>query len=112
MSNEKTGEKMGLWRYNGFEGGKYLIKRRDGTVPEWPSMVLGARDPAAPFALRAYAEKAQQLGYDRAFIDDMYRLADEFDDYREEHGSGDPEGVPHRKDDPATIAEMRKGRNA
>lgn len=24
--------------------GKYLVKRRDGTVVEWPSFVLGARD--------------------------------------------------------------------
>jgi len=34
--------------------GKYLVKRRDGTVVEWPSFVLGARDPASAPALRAW----------------------------------------------------------
>lgn len=28
--------------------GKYLVQRRDGTVPDWPWFVLGARDPIAP----------------------------------------------------------------
>lgn len=49
----------GLWRKNPeTPEGKYLIKRRDGTVPEWPSLVLGAKDPAAPAAINAYADAA------------------------------------------------------
>lgn len=43
--------------------GKYLVKRRDGTIPEWPNFVLGAKDPAAPAALRAYADSARELGF-------------------------------------------------
>lgn len=35
---------------------KFLVVRRDGTVPDWPYLVLGARDPAAPAALRTLAE--------------------------------------------------------
>lgn len=93
--------------------GKYLVKRRDGTVPEWPSFVLGARDPHAPAALRAYASSA--LGdpeFSDAFIQRLFRLADEFDAYRMKHGAGDPGKGIHRVDDPATVAEMRAGRSA
>lgn len=103
-----------LWRRNPeTPEGKYLIKRRDGTVVEWPSFVLGARDPAAATALRAYANRAMELGtmHDEMAMD-IFRLADEFDEYREQHGDGDPGAGPHRKDDPETIAEMRKGMSA
>jgi len=90
--------------------GKYLVKRRDGSVVEWPSFVLGARDPHAAFALRAYATSCST---DRAispeFVERLFRLADEYDTYRLAYGAGDPGSGPHRKDDPATIAEMRKG---
>ncbi len=93
--------------------GKYLVKRRDGTVPEWPSFVLGARDPHAAAALRAYAdsiEKDPDVHPD--FPHRLRRLANEFDRYRAEHGDGDPCRGIHRTDDPATIAEMRKGRSS
>jgi hypothetical protein len=92
--------------------GKYLVKRRDGTVVEWPAFVLGARDPIAAVALRAYADEAERLGHNAGWVAAVRRLADEFDQYRIEHGDGDPEKGPHRKDDPATIAEMRQGRSA
>lgn len=53
---------VGLWRDNpDTPEGKYLVKRRDGSVVEWSSFVLGPRDPAAPAGLRAYADKAEQL---------------------------------------------------
>lgn len=66
--------------------GKYLVKRRDGTVPEWPSFVLGAKDPMAPAALLAYArevrkllanepESAQQMGLSPEFADRIDTLA-------------------------------------
>lgn len=103
---------MGLWRRNGVAGGKYLVQRRDGTVPQWPWFVLGARDPAASDALRAYANKGEKLGYDAAYVADIRVLADEFDNFRVDEGEGDPDAVPHRKDDPATVARMVEGHGA
>jgi len=97
----------GLWR-NSAENreGKYLVKRRDGTVPEWPWFVFGAKDPAAPAGLRAYAAKAEELGMDSAYVADVRRLAGEFEAYRNAYGWGDPDAPKHRPDDPATVAEM------
>ena len=93
--------------------GKYLVKRRDGTVVEWPSFVLGARDPHAAVAIRAYADSiAQDPDVHPDFPARLRRLADEFDQYRAIHGDGDPTCGRHRQDDPATIAEMRKGTSA
>lgn len=100
---------MRLWR-NTDEApeGKFLVKRRDGTIPEWPYFVLGARDPAAPAALLAYADKAEEIGLDPAYVRDIRALAMEFESYRQSEGEGNPDGRPHRKDDPAVIAELRK----
>lgn len=93
--------------------GKYLVKRRDGTVVEWPSFVLGARDPHAAVALRAYAESCKNdPEIDKRFVDRLFRFADQWDQYRKEHGDGDPGKGRHRKDDPATIEEMKKGWSA
>lgn len=100
--------------------GKYLVKRRDGTVPAWPSFVLGAADPIAEVALRAYAgevsrllyhdaAQAEALGLSWPFYEALMRRADQFKAWRMQHGQGDPGMGPHRVDDPATIAEMRKG---
>lgn len=100
----------GLWRNNAdTPEGKYLVKRRDGTVVEWPNFVIGAKDPAAPIALRAYALAAQRLGMNARYVRDVLRLADEFERYRKVIGEGDPDRGRHRQDDPATIAEMRAG---
>lgn len=87
--------------------GKFLVVRRDGTVPAWPHFVLGARDPAAPAALRAYAEVGEKYGMDPAFIADIRELADDFIAYREQNGDGDPDARPHRIDAPSVIAAMR-----
>lgn len=93
--------------------GKYLVKRRDGTVVEWPNFVLGARDPHAPFALRAYALSiSNDPDVHPDFPKRLFQLADEFEAYRAAHGNGDPTRGLHRKDDPATVAEMRKGGSA
>lgn len=92
--------------------GKYLVKRRDGTVVEWPSFVLGGADPHAEVALRAYADSVERAGGNAGWIAGIRRLADDYRVWREEHGEGDPGMGIHRKDDPATIAEMRKGRSA
>ncbi len=93
--------------------GKYLVKRRDGTVVEWPSFVLGARDPHAPSALRAYADSIEQdPDVHPGFPARLRQLASEFEAYRKANGAGDPTRGIHRKDDPATIAEMRRGMSA
>jgi len=103
---------VGLWRDNpNTPEGKYLVKRRDGTIVEWPHMTLGARDPCAPAALRAYAAEAAKLGMNQAYVEGVAHLADEWEIYRAEHGEGDPDRGKHRQDDPVTIAEMRKGRS-
>lgn len=90
--------------------GKYLVKRRDGTVPKWPWFVVGGCDPAAPAALRAYADEAERLCMDSAYVADVRGLAVRFEEWREENGTGDPDAPRHREDDPATVAEMAKAR--
>lgn len=106
--SEKTGETMGLWRKSGVEGGKYLVQRRDGTVPEWPYFVIGAKDPAAPGALLAYADEAEKLGLNPQYVKDVRALADEFALFRAEHGRGDPDAVPHRRDNPEVVGRMAR----
>lgn len=104
---------MKVWaKTQEFSEGKFLVVRRDGTVPAWPHYVLGARDPAAPAAMRAYADEAQRLteegeaDYDPEYVASLRELADDFDRYREAAGPGDPDAPPHRTDDPAVIAAM------
>lgn len=99
----------GLWRnQEGTREGKYLVLRRDGTKPEWPFFVIGAADPAAPMALRAYASMADFVGMDKEYIRDILALADEFDDYRCSNGEGDPAAPRHRKDDPSIVEKMNE----
>jgi hypothetical protein len=103
----------GLWRDNPeTPEGKYLVKRRDGTVVEWPNFVLGARDPAAPAALRAYATAALARGMNDDFCNGVFALAEHFEQYASAHGYGDPDRGRHRTDDPSTVAEMKHGRSA
>lgn len=104
----------GLHRYHG-KNGKYLVLRRDGTIPEWPNFVLGANDPCAPAALRMYAKRAQAEALDPVFVHDIRRLADEFDAHRIRTVNigakvGDPDAPLHRKDDPRVIKAMDTGR--
>jgi hypothetical protein len=103
----------GLWRNQpGTPEGKYLVTRRDGSVPAWPLIVLGARDAAAEVALRAYADSAEALGFEAAYVADVRRLADEFAQYRAEHGASNPTDPPERPDDPEVVVRMRSGRSA
>jgi hypothetical protein len=83
---------------------KFLVTRRDGSIPKWPWLVLGARDPAAPYTIRALAEKSQSLGMDVEYVEDLYRLANEWDEYRQENGEGDPDSGPHREDNHGVIS--------
>lgn len=99
---------MKIWaKTEEFSEGKFLVVRRDGSVPHWPHLVLGARDPAAPATLRAYAYHARRLGFEEEYCDSILTLADDFESYRQLHGDGDPEAPPHRIDDPNVIAAMR-----
>lgn len=102
----------GLWRKSGIAGGKYLVQRRDGSVPEWPYFVIGAKDPAAAAGLRAYATEAERLGFDPKYVADVRKMVVEFEDHCANEGAGDPDARPHRKDDPATIAKMTGGKGA
>jgi hypothetical protein len=100
----------GLWRDDpATREGKYLVVRRDGTVVEWPNFTMGARDPAVPMALRAYAVSAFLHGTTFGYARAVWRLAKEFKRYRRTHGNGDPDRGRHRKDDPVTISAMRRG---
>jgi hypothetical protein len=88
--------------------GKYLVVRRDGTIPPWPHFVLGGYDPAAPAALRAYANAGALLGYHPDFTDSVLELADDYERLAREHaGEADPDAGPHREDNPAVVAMMR-----
>lgn len=101
---------MKIWaKTKEFAEGKFLIVRRDGTIPHWPSFVLGARDPAATAGLLAYAEKARELGFDPEYCDSVVELATkDFPEYLEKEGPGDPEAPPHRHDRLSVIDAMRR----
>lgn len=99
---------MKIWaKTEEFSEGKFLVVRRDGSVPHWPHFVLGARDPAAPKALLAYARECERIGLDHAFVSSVIELAKDFSNYRLEEGAGDPDAPPHRRDDLAVIRAMR-----
>jgi hypothetical protein len=103
----------GLWRNSeGTREGKYLVVRRDGSIPKWPYFVIGAADPCAPATLYAYAEFAEQWRMDPQYVADLRALAKEFKDWHREHGLGDPDAPRHRTDDPATIEKMRDAHGA
>jgi len=98
----------GLWRDKPETvEGKYLVIRRDGTIPQWPNFTLGADDPCAAAALRGYAAEAWRIGLDPAYCKAMDRLAEEW--ARRPH-PGDPDRGRHREDLPAIIAMMRLGK--
>ena len=87
--------------------GKFLVVRRDGTIPHWPHFVLGARDPCAQAALLAYANAAETQKFDPEFVESVRELAKDFEVYRTETGNGDPDAGPHRQDLLSVIQAMR-----
>lgn len=101
---------MKIWaKTEEFSEGKYLVVRRDGSIPLWPHFVLGARDRHASAALRAYAESMLcDFMIDRDYIRSIRDLADDFDNYNIKEGDGDPDAPPHRVDDQATLFAMRR----
>lgn len=103
----------GLWRNRkDTPEGKYLVTRRDGTTPEWPWFVLGARDPAAPRALLAYAEACESLGMDPAYVQEVRQMASDWEDAREHLGTGMPDAPPDRQDDPEIVEKMKLSHSA
>jgi hypothetical protein len=103
----------GLWKNQPeTPEGKYLVQRRDGSVPEWPYFVIAASDIAAPAALLAYAQAAEAAGMDPVYVAEVCDLAAEFDNWRNTHVPGNPDAPRHRTDDPDTIEKMRLGHGA
>lgn len=99
-----------IWRYNcETPECKYLVVRRDGTIPNWSHFVLGSRDTAAPWALRAYAVFSLLFMRDWAYSRSVWRLAGDFRRERFALGGGDPYAPRHRIDDPEVIHMMRQG---
>lgn len=89
---------------------KYLVVRRDGTIPKWPHFVLGGHDPASAAALEAYADAAERLGYDPEFCAGVRELAAQYGEAAEvayNAGLSDPDAGPHRTDNPHVVAMMR-----
>lgn len=60
------------------------------TTTDWQSFTLDAADPATPNALRAYALKAEQLGYDADYVLYIRRIAEQFEEYRAVAGAKIP----------------------
>lgn len=80
---------------------KYLVVRRDGTIPSWPYFVLGAQDPCTLPAMRAYRQQAiNRVGI--AYADLIFDITQEMQSYQEHKGLLVPQNVviPRLIDDP------------
>lgn len=89
-------------------GCKYLVVRRDGTLPQWPYFVLGGADPYAREALWAYADAIETQQGDKEYADSVRQLAEDFENWRIDNVTGDPIAPPHRKDEPSVIDAMEQ----
>lgn len=100
---------MRLWRNNPeTPEGKYpIVLRRDGSPVTTPYMVLLMRDPCFAAAMTAYADKAEELGYDPEYVADIREMVASAPDVLARLGPGDPDAPRHRKDDPVTLALAR-----
>lgn len=109
--DDDTNKPLGLWKdSDGRRLPKYLVVRRDGSVPAWNWFVLGAARSAAPAALRAYAESAENNGFDAEYVHDVRFLAEEFEEHQRDFGHGDPDARKHRWDDPVITSLLQKRR--
>lgn len=101
---------MKIWaKTEEFSEGKYLVVRRDGTVPEWPHFVLGGFDPCASAALIRYAEVASEMGYDAEYVRSIQELARDFQELAETDRArkiANPTAGPHRADCAPIVALM------
>lgn len=82
---------------------KYLVARRDGSIPVAPWFVLLATDRAAPVGLKAYAAHCRALGVDPEYCDNVERKAAEFEAYRETNNT-DARQTTERLDDEDVVA--------
>ena len=105
---------MRLWRNNPeTPEGKYpIVLRRDGSPVATPYMVLLVRDPAFDAAITAYANEAERLGYDPAYVADLRALVAEAPATRAAINAaagkpGDADAPRHRGDCPVTLAWAR-----
>lgn len=98
----------GLWRNNKeTPEGKYpIVLRRDGTVLTKPYFVIVDCDPAFVAAMSAYADKHEEIGSDRNFINDVRMWVAAVKN--NPPPAGDPTAPRHRKDDPAILAWARQ----
>jgi hypothetical protein len=107
---------MKIWaKTDQYSEGKYLVVRRDGTIPEWPHFVIGGFDPCGPPALRAYAEAARTQGFDQAYCESIEELASDFEALAATERArkvADPTAGPHRKDSPFIVQLMGGERDA
>lgn len=96
--------------------GKYLVVRRDGTIPKWGHFVISTIDPAASGGLRGYADAADRLQFDPEYVASIRELADDADRLSIQAAcdaailgtkGADPDAPPHRRDNPAVVAMMR-----
>lgn len=87
--------------------GKYLVVRRDGTIPDWGHFVLSYDDPATPVALNAYAHACEMLEMDPEYVASIRALVEELSQ-RPRSEKSDPDSGPHRKDLPAVVRLMRR----
>jgi hypothetical protein len=87
--------------------GKYLVVRRDGSIPDWGHFVLSYTDPATPVALQAYAQACEMLDMDAEYVASIRELAEELSQQPRDPKS-DPDSGPHRKDNPAVVRLMRR----
>lgn len=98
---------MKIWaKTKDYSEGKYLVVRRDGTIPSWPHFVLGGDDPCTPAALLAYASEAERRGLDSEYVASIRELAEDFS--KRTGGKADSDAGPHRTDHPVVIAIMRR----
>lgn len=103
----------GFWKSKlGKRVRKYLVVRRDGTVPPWDWFVLAESDPAAPDALVAYADKCEELGNTSPqYVADVRTMAQDWAEHQGSIPAGDPGAPKHRTDDPITLWRLHDGDN-
>lgn len=73
---------------------KYLVLRRDGSLPPSPVFVLGANDEAARDALAFYLRRCRELDYAPAYLAFLEGTVAEFQT---------PPGTPRRPDDQSEL---------